>query len=232
LPADTNYLALMGLKPSEAKVEKQPIVGWHLTSSLVQMTPKALLGEGVIIHPQAPVRIRRGRRVVEYGLVAGSELVERNIVESNDGSRHPGWIETLLPTRTRTVAILIGQKDARTALRVGEIAGRVRLTLPLVVRADAAESIAYTTLEADEVIEDEGGAYLLYTIPNREAQAAQSFLRVRVATDEGLMQAGVFGFTDRDGAQVKAEWPELKLEPRSVSTRETQAQQSTIELLS
>lgn len=72
----------------------------------------------------------------------------------------------------------------------------------------------------------------MYTIPNPEAQAAQSFLRVRVAHDEGLVQEGVFGFADRDGAEVKAEWTELKIEPRGVSNAEAQAHRCTIELSS
>lgn len=232
LPSDTTYLALTGLTPLPTEAEHQPIVGWHRTSSLVQLTPKALLGEGVIVYPQAPVHLREGRRLVDFGLVKGDELIERNIVELSDGSRRCGWIETLLPAQTKTFAVMLGQKDARNAPRAEDVAGRVRVTLPLVVRAEEAESIAYTALEPDEVVDDETGAYLLYTIPDQLAQAAQSFLRVRVATAEGLVQEGIFGFTDRDGAQVKAEWAELKLEPRGVSTGEAHAHRSTIEFSS
>lgn len=228
LHADTTFLALTGLTVSNAD-EAGTIVGWHRSSSLIQLTPKALLGEGVVVQPQASVTLRSGRRIVEHGLVTGSELIERNVVESSDGSIGPGWIETILPTATRTVAVLIGLRDSLNVPGADDIAGRVRVTLPLVT-AEGIESIKYTALEPTEIVEAESDTYLLYTIPNAEAQAAQPFLRLRVATAEGLIQDGVFGLTESDAAAVKLNWNELKLKPRGVSTRATASSQSTITL--
>ncbi len=119
-------------------------------------------------------------------------------------------------------------KNSNKVPRAEDVAGRLRVTLPLVT-GEGIESIKYTSLEPTETVEAEGETYVLYTIPNPEAQAAQPFLRLRVATEGGLLQEGVFGLALHH-SQVKVEWPELKLEPRGVSTRATAQHQSTITL--
>jgi hypothetical protein len=220
LPAEARFLALTGLTPATQDAPQQ-IDGWHRSSSLVQLTPKALLGDGIIVQTQAAIFVPQGKRKVDYGLVNGAELIERNIVESNDSSTQPGWIETILATGTRTVAVLLRLRNGSRLPRASDVAGHIRVTLPLVTPVNGVEAIKYTALEADEIVEHEEETYVLYTIPNHAAQAAQAFLRLRVNTAPDLTQEGVLGLPHHSREQVKANWAELKLTPRGVSNTET-----------
>ena len=125
--------------------------------------------------------------------------------------------------------MLLGAEGSRNPPAADDLAGRVRVTVPLVT-TDEMNSIRNTRLEPSEIVETEHETYVLYTIPNPEAQGAQSFLRLRVATAEGLIQEGVFGLTEPNGNRVKANWAKFKLSPRGVSNRETARHQSTVTL--
>jgi hypothetical protein len=72
-----------------------PVRGWTAATPLAQLAPQALLGPGVIVRPQAPVRVAAGgvRGTRAAGVTSGRMLAEANRIETPAGTR-PGWIDT------------------------------------------------------------------------------------------------------------------------------------------
>jgi hypothetical protein len=73
-----------------------PVRGWTAATTLAQLAPQALLGPGVVVRPQSPLRVATGgvRGTRAAGLTSGRVLAEANRVETPGGTG-PGWIDTL-----------------------------------------------------------------------------------------------------------------------------------------
>ena len=218
VPAGAAEITLTALKPGKSESNA---VGWHRHSSLVQVNPNALLGEGVVIHPQSPVRIPRGRRTLGHGLTMGSELVERNLVEIEGPAGRRGWIETIMPPAVRRIVVLLtpdddGPNDPEKAARA------VTLTLPLVTSGLNGKTMTYATLAASEALPDGEGVRLFYLVPQPELQASQGFLHARIRAADGWRLDGVIGLMKDDAA--------LALEPRAVSTAELHGRTTKMQL--
>jgi hypothetical protein len=72
-----------------------PVRGWTAATMLAQLAPQALLGPGVVVRPQSPVRVAAGgvRGTRAAGLTSGRMVAEANRIETPAGTR-PGWIDT------------------------------------------------------------------------------------------------------------------------------------------
>jgi hypothetical protein len=72
-----------------------PVCGWTAATELAQLAPQALVGPGVLVRPQCPLRIAAGgvRGTRALGVASGRLLSEAARVETPAGTR-PGWIET------------------------------------------------------------------------------------------------------------------------------------------
>lgn len=72
-----------------------PVRGWTSVTALAQVGPQALVGPGVVVRPQCPLRIAAGavRGTRAAGVASGRVLAEANRVETPTGTR-PGWIDT------------------------------------------------------------------------------------------------------------------------------------------
>jgi hypothetical protein len=232
LPGDTRYLSLTGFAPAENESGASPHVGWHSSSSLILVTPKVLLGEGVIIHPQSPVRVPAGRRSSDYGLLTGKSLALMNIVEAGGAEHRRGWIETIMPSTVRTFAVLLA-RDTKSANSPADIESRVSVQAALLIEDGATERVQFVGLSADEVLEDEAGAHLLYSVPNPELQARRASLRVRVQAGAGLVQEGFIGSVLQEGGdtrRAKSLRHEIKLNPRGVSRAGAEHQVTRLKL--
>ena len=216
LHGDTFFLSMTVFAPAEDEAKAPPHVGWHSSSSLILVTPKVLLGEGVVIHPQSPVRVPQGRRHADYGLLTGKSLAERNMVEAGDTERRRGWIETIMPSSVHTFAVMVG-RDTKAENTSGDVASRVSVQAALVINDGESERVEFVGLTAEEVFEDVSGAYLVYSVPNPELQATRATLRVRVTAGDGLVQEGLIGLSDANALQAKSLWSGIKINPRGVS---------------
>ena len=69
--------------------------GWTSDTEFAQLAPQALVGPGVVVRPQCPVRIAAGgvRGTRGTGVISGRLLAEADRVETPAGTR-PGWIDT------------------------------------------------------------------------------------------------------------------------------------------
>jgi hypothetical protein len=208
LPEGTTYISLTALKPSPSEVE--PNVGWHRSSSLVLLTPKVLLGEGVVVHPQSPVRAPQGRSVTDYGLLTGKALVERNTVEAGDGESAHGWVETIMPSSVTSFAVLVS-RDPRAASAPEDVAGAVTVLAALPVGGGG--RFEFVSLSPAEVQPTETGARLLYTLPDAATGAERPVLRVRVSAGAGLIQEGLVGMKGGGVAGASARWHEAVITP-------------------
>ena len=81
-------------------------VGWQSGSSLLLLQAQALLGEDVLVRCQSGMRVARGRRSIEFGVVSGAEMIGNNWTDSDGGNRL-GFVVTLLPRRMRTVVVAV-----------------------------------------------------------------------------------------------------------------------------
>jgi hypothetical protein len=125
LPGTASRVAITGL-PGEWP---GPAMGWHAGTALLQVAPQSLLAPAGVIRPQAPHRVRQGRRGSrDVGVVTAADLIADNWVATSAG-RSPGWIETHPPQPVRSVALQLrrdesggGQASAKEAAIV-KIAG-------------------------------------------------------------------------------------------------------------
>ena len=149
-------------------------VGWTARTALLQLAPQALLGNGVVVRPQAPLRVRIGRGSRTVGVTCGGSLVAKNLVQHDDVGALAGWIETRLPPGTRTVATLLRRRPGLTS-----------------TAADAVRvSAATASLRLGRVVQDGDSVTLVHEID----AGVEEPVHVTVPGTAGWDHQGVLGF--------------------------------------
>ncbi|MEJ2167621.1 MAG: hypothetical protein P8X90_19005, partial [Desulfobacterales bacterium] len=191
LPPATAQLLLTGLAPDA----DQNTVGWHSAAVLVQANPVALLGEGVVVRPQAPHTAAHGRHRAAIGLKAARALIRENSVESLDGRLKQGWITTLMPAAVKTLVLSLRRQDHGT-MDPNAAAGNYSIQLSWVDAGEVrTESIALkdpTKIETNAASDE---VYITYKVPAAQLKGRHVRLRVFVSTATGWLQTGLFGLT-------------------------------------
>lgn len=189
LAPEAVHLALTCLH-REAGAPAPAVSGWSGASSLIQVTPQLLLGEGAIIRPQSPHRIRLGRTSLGLGSVTGTALALANLTETGNGTER-GWIETHLADHVQSLILPIRRTDGAPADRFNG-AGAVDLT----VRINNSRGLqTYESLEPITTVPVGPLSYLLYDLTAARNRAANVVL-AKVTGDwyqDGLLglQAGL-----------------------------------------
>jgi hypothetical protein len=107
LPQSVTQLMLRGLYTVDLQLPYA--YGWHFTSELTLVNPNALTGNGVVIIPDSPVRIKNGKTSRGYGLTTGSEMLKGNII-TKDGMIKQAGIRTIMVSGLKTLAVIAGKK--------------------------------------------------------------------------------------------------------------------------
>lgn len=197
--AGTERVVLVGT----ARVAPGAPLGWHHGSRLLQLSPQALLVDGVVVRPQGPRRVRLRRSSREAGVVSAASLVAGNWVETTAG-RRAGWVDTWLPADVRSVALTVRPSDAGHRLDASAATGAVDL-LVAPAAAGGVPFLANAPRPGWADIDTAGGTVRLLADLPRLAGTR----RVRVATAEGWTLSGVCGLAGnavalRDGLAAGA----------------------------
>lgn len=188
IPSGAAHLAIVGQDPDQTGPRT---VGWNLSTSLVAIKPKVLLGDGVVVRPQSPLRFRASGQRIDLGVTNGAAMVAANRVQGAGSALERGWIETILPAAVRMVTVLMRRErpdatEAPACLTVslpvedpGGIPGRIRL-------------------QASETLVSGGEARVSYSIPPLRGETR--FLHLFVAAD-GWVQEGLIGVTEDGGKE-------------------------------
>ncbi len=222
LPQDTAQVILTGL----AAGADSNTVGWHADALLVQANPVAMLGEGVIIRPQAPHAAAHGRYRAAFGLKAARALIRDNTIETLDGSQTQGWITTLMPAAIGTLVLCLRRAD-RAAIDPAAAADRCNLQLSW-VRPGRTQTESVTLQDSQKIesnsISDE--VFITYRVPPALLEGADVMLRVFVSTQTGWLQTGLFGLRN----QAKRAPGRVNLPDHGHAKAETLDQVSTVEI--
>ncbi|HEX6099225.1 MAG TPA: DUF6603 domain-containing protein [Thermoanaerobaculia bacterium] len=243
LPAGTAKVAMQGARAAD----EGRAVGWQHDTMLARVARYTFAGDGCLVRPQAtPVRRRRGR-FVERGLVEASRVLADNRVRES-GRVRSGWVETLLPGATRTVAVVIsssgpsgssgssgGPKDSRSsAFSPEELRGTPRnpRNSPSDVRVRLTPASGpWTHGHGDEatpreIVEAAGGFILFFDVP----VSPELSLAVLVETDrDDLVLQGVWGILPEAG-EASQSWSSLVAHAVGTSIASRAARTSTVTL--
>ncbi|HEY0405193.1 MAG TPA: DUF6603 domain-containing protein, partial [Pyrinomonadaceae bacterium] len=238
LPANAAYLSLMAVGLVDDKKRAPACSGWDSSSSLIQVTHKALLGERAVIIPQSANRLpearrrSRQRRTLTHGLTTGADMVAQNIVKAGRAELRRGWIETLLPSSISVIAVLLRRDEAVANADANDLAASLRVTMPLLVQDGTEQRVEHAVLGAEEFVAREDETCVLFAVPEPQLQATQKYLQARVETEAGWIQEGVIGISGQDVAQVKSGWKKVVLQQSAVSTVDAQDILTEIEMVS
>ena len=207
----TAFLAVSGVKPVRRDNE-YPVVGWHGRSTLLQLRPRTLVVDEVLIQPQTPRRLSHRGRHYAFGLTTGEAMARENVIRTEDGEVAPGWIKTRLPSKVlvndnlqalRTIAVLVKRQpeDDQTTpeIEVNIPESNPNRTPPLglspLPNKDATE-IAY-----------------LYRVSPAVLSEGQEHLTVKVRINDPNWQLeGVMSFAAPEFL-VRQRWQQFKLHP-------------------
>ena len=195
LPARTARLLVTCPAPAPAAAA---VSGWSADSVLLQVGPQALVGNGVIIRPQAPVRVRRRRGSRPVGRIDGAALVDQNWTEPGTG-RERGWIITTVPPWARSVNVTMARDDGKPS-PPGSPAGRAADAWLL--RSGDRIPLRSSRVRAGAV----AATVLRYALPRASGEAVD--LPILVAPRPGWYQQGLSADPGADPAARSASAPE------------------------
>jgi hypothetical protein len=225
LPARTAQVVLTGLSPTA----DSRLVGWHTDALLVQVNPIALLGEGVIIRPQAPHVVPQGRYRAGFGLKAGRALIEQNSIETLDGSQKQGWITTVMPAAVGSLVLCLRRTD-NAVIDPADVADKVDVRLSW-VRPGTTQTDAVALTDPLDVRTNPAATEVLitYEVPAALLEGADVLLRAFVSTEAGWLQTGLFGIAGEVKKAVRAA-PKVNLPDHGHASRQVLDYQSVVEL--
>jgi hypothetical protein len=193
-------------------------VGWHGSTVLRQVASQTLLGDGVVVRPQAPCgltrrRSARGRRSVrELGVSTGRRLVERTWAQHADARVARGWVETYLPAWCQAVVVsLVPDSGRGPASQAEDSSTRVGLRLRQAGQPD--QPVAPLSTDFHGI---SGRGTWRFVIAERRDQAG--LLVTRAAAPDGWRLDGIAGLAG--AAMPWADWPReaaMTASPRSVA---------------
>jgi hypothetical protein len=192
-------------------------VGWHGSTVLRQVASQTLLGDGVVVRPQAPCglprrRSSRSRRSFrELGVTTGRRLVERTWAQHADARVVRGWVETYLPAWCQAVVVSLVPDSGRGPASQADISGpRVGLRLRQAGQPD--QPVAPLSTDFHGI---GGRGTWRFVIAERRDQAG--LLVIRAAAPDGWRLDGIAGLAG--AATPWAGWPReaaMTSSPRSV----------------
>ena len=189
-------LVVTGLQPG-ATATGSAGCGWNSRSGFVQVNSNALLGDGVVVRAQAPLRVHHGTRSRGHGWITGGEIEAQNIVETGPDQRHRGWTQTLLSGPIRTIAVTVIPNTLGTAFSEQAVADAISV----LVHPQSAITRSRSTEHWEKVLTplkisiENGIATLYYATPAPMPNAAGK-LGVYVTTGEDFILEGVAGWVD------------------------------------
>ena len=192
------------------------VVGWHGSTVLRQVASQTLLGDGVVVRPQAPCglprrRSSRGRRSFrELGVTTGRRLVERTWAQHADARVRRGWVETYLPAWCQAVVVSL-VPDSGPGSQSDIASPRVGLRLRQAGQPD--QPVTPLSTDFDGI---SGRGTWRFVIAERGDQAG--LLVIRAAAPEGWRLDGIAGLAG--AAMPWAGWPQEAARtpsPRSVA---------------
>ena len=188
-------------------------VGWHGGTVLRQVASQTLLGDGVVVRPQAPCglprrRSARGRRSFrELGVTTGRQLVERTWAQHADARVARGWVETYLPAWCQAVLVSL-VPDIGPGSQAGVSSPRVGLRLRQAGQPD--QPVAPLSTDFHGI---SGRETWRFVIAERGDQAG--LLVTRAAAPEGWRLDGIAGLAG--AAMPWAGWPREAVTDRVAS---------------
>ena len=108
-PAGATRVAVTAVAAEDPSTQ----LGWHASSTLRQIATQTFLGDRVIVRRQSPGSHSVGRRRREIGVTAASSVVGRNVTLGADGLTRPGYVDTLLPDRCRSLTVAMAPEPGR-----------------------------------------------------------------------------------------------------------------------
>lgn len=173
--------------------------GWHTTSQLTLVNPNALIGTGVIVIPDSPIRIDSHGTSHSYGLITGEKMAENNRIVRDEKSVQAG-IKTIMRSELRTIAVLAEKKQD---------ADFDSSTIEVEVRIDNAGIPEYRKLQASAVINGLNEAAVLFDIPSG---TGHSYNTVYAQPLGNAFITGVFGLQE-SVQEVEQQWEQIVLQP-------------------
>jgi hypothetical protein len=102
-------------------------VGWSPSSRLRLVAPQVLLGDGVVVRAQSPLRVRHRRSSRALGVLSGAAFSQQN--RTLGQSVEPGWTRTLVPPGASSLSVSLWREEAgakaprETELWLSELTG-------------------------------------------------------------------------------------------------------------
>jgi hypothetical protein len=193
-------------------------VGWHGSTVLRQVASQTLLGDGVVVRPQAPSgltrrRSSRGRRSVrELGVSTGRRLVERTWAQQADARVARGWVETYLPAWCQAVVVSLVPDSGRGPASQADVSSP-RVGLRLRRAGQPEQPVAPLSTDFHGI---SGRGTWRFVIAERRDRAG--LLVTRATAPEGWRLDGIAGLAG--AAMPWADWPReaaMTASPRSVA---------------
>jgi hypothetical protein len=216
LPQAVAQVALTALEPSadDAADGQKRTIGWQADSLFIQVNPVAFLGEDVVVRPLSPTRIRRGRNLLDCGLVDARAVIARNWVMA--GQRQRGWIKTYFPASIRSVGIAVRQEHE--ALQTGfTLEGAVNVAFSPSLQDGSHLQIENQSLTAPKVSRDENTSSrgrLWYELPP-SPRAEQPYSLIWTQPQPGWLLDSVVALNDAV-ENLQGMSPQLSPERRAV----------------
>lgn len=173
--------------------------GWHTTSQLTLVNPNALIGTGVVVIPDSPIRINSHGSSHGYGLITGQKMADNNQIVRAEKTMQAG-IKTLLPSDLHTIAVLADKPQG---------ADFDTSTIEVEIRIDNNGVPEYRTLQGSKVINGFNESAVLYEVPSG---TGYSYNLIYAQPSSDAFITGVFGMQETVD-EVAKQWEQIVLQP-------------------
>lgn len=212
LPQSVTQLMLRGLYT--VNLQLPYAYGWHFTSELTLINPNALTGNGVVIIPDSPVRIKHGKTSSGYGLMTGTEMLNGNII-TKDGLSIQAGIKTIMVSGLKTLAVIAGKKAESD---FGAICVEVKV--------HTVSGPEYQILTPTFIIDGLAETAALYELPEI---TGYEYYEVYTSSDSDIYVTGVLALSEIVET-VKENWQTIVLQPATPFPSTTTPVSTTVKI--
>ncbi|CAH9066854.1 hypothetical protein PSECIP111854_03972 [Pseudoalteromonas sp. CIP111854] len=176
------------------------LVGWLSSSNVLKLNPYYYQSGDVLIRPQCASPIREFGQRVKLGYISAATVMKENLIRNEHDEAQSGWVETLMPSYVRTVAVLMKGSNPRRALSYA-------------FKVEPESVMEYTSLEAEESILLSDAQALLYNIPL--TCDSTPYLSIQTQPEQGTELLGVLG-SELSEQNLKTRWDNQYLFQHSI----------------